>query len=224
MSACLMEGAGMGADKGTVWLSLTVAFGIDFGSGGSVMRVVSFLGVIGFWVTGTAASSGFTAGGGTGVAGLGGTVAGAGGIRAPRGFGAEGIAEGGCGMVDPGDRGGGTGMLDGGGGRVPPAPGGLGGSGNWNCPEGVGKGEILPVSGGGTGALGAGGALWRVVGAGLGLGRLICIVVREVSSVALPSGRLMRIVSREMAGAVLDLGRLICIVVREVSSAALPSG
>jgi len=48
MSACLMEGAGMGDERGTVWLSLTVALGIDFGSGATEMRVVSFLGAIGF--------------------------------------------------------------------------------------------------------------------------------------------------------------------------------
>ena len=44
----LMEGAGMGAEMGTVWLSLTVALGIVFGSGGSAIRVVSFLGASGF--------------------------------------------------------------------------------------------------------------------------------------------------------------------------------
>ena len=44
----LMEGAGMGVDRGAVWLSLTVVLGMDFGSGGSAMRVVSFLGATGF--------------------------------------------------------------------------------------------------------------------------------------------------------------------------------
>jgi len=47
ISAVLSEGAGRGVDKGTVWLSLTVALGIVFGSGGSVIRVVSFLGTTG---------------------------------------------------------------------------------------------------------------------------------------------------------------------------------
>ena len=192
MLVCLMEGAGIGAERGTVWLSLTVALGIDFGSGGSEILVVSFLGVIGFCTTG-AASTGFAATGATGrtgVAGFGGTVAGAGGIKAPGGFGAADIAAGGGGIGTPG-RDGGTGMLDGGGGSGAPGGGGV------NLP-------------GSDGALGTAGGALKGVGAALGFGKLIGIVVRDDSSVAgLPPGMLMRMVSLE---APLCEGRLMRIV------------
>ena len=210
MSAVLIDGAGIGADIGTVWFSLTVAFGINRGSGGSEIRVVSFLGVTGFWIirAGVAGVAGIAAAG-AGAAGAAGAVGATGAVGIagaagrigaegseepgiPGGFGGKGrlAAEGGVGSFE--GTAGAAGMLGWGG--VGRAPGGLVGRGS--LPAGGGTDNLPGGFGGIDGIDGVAGPAFSVAGGVADPGSLICMVVRESSSTVGVPGRLMRMVSR----------------------------